>query len=201
MKFPTRQADISQMAYTMLKGYFQHSEDFPSVNRTALLFQLNKYKNFVKSQLDKQAAFVSAIENKNRSLDSLQTIMKGCIKKSIVDTKDNPAKMALIGWGPRANPHPESVPGPPKNLITTKKDNLLYLLWEKPASNVNCYIVECRVQSNKTLLFGPWQITATSLDTNIELKSHPKAIYCEYRVIAVNSAGKSMPSNTTQITF
>lgn len=198
MKFPTRQADLTQMATTMIKGYYDHSEDFPSVNKTALLLELNKYKNYIKTQLDKQADLAQAIKNKNTTLDSLQTIMKSCIKKSIVDTKANPVKLALIGWAPRNSSHPEPIPGAPKDLKAYKVDNLLYLSWEKFASNssINCYIIECRVRSNTTKDFGPWNTTGTSIDTRFELKNNSKAIHCEYRIRAINTSGKSAPSNT-----
>jgi len=203
MKFPKRQTDISQLAEIMLKGYFSHGDDFPNINRTKLVLEKNKLKNSLKVQLDKRAALSAAIKNKNEKLRILINLMKNCIKKSLVDTRGNPTKMALIGWGPRANPHPKSVPGPPKDLIAEKRNNLLYLIWKKPSNGyeVKCYIVERRIQSKVNQCFGLWQIVGSSIDTDIELENQLKGVNLEYRVVAVNSAGKSMPTNTITVLF
>ncbi len=198
MKFPTRQSDIAQVAQIMVKGYYNHSEDFPSVSRKKLFLKLRDLKNAVKNQIDKRAVLSEATKNKNEKLDILVKMMKNLIQKSLVDTKSKPAKMSLIGWGPRANPHPKSVPGPPKDLIAEKRDNRLYLFWKKSSSDiiVKCYIIERRIQSKVTRIFWPWYIVGTSIDTCIELEKQLKRVKLEYRVIAVNTAGKSMPSNT-----
>ena len=97
MKFPKSQSDIARLADMMLKGYFLHSADFPSVFRMMLLFEIRKFENAVKVQLDAVSAFRQESQKKNEKLQSLKAVMRQCLKKSVVDTKDNPEKLLLIG--------------------------------------------------------------------------------------------------------
>ncbi|WP_417910766.1 hypothetical protein [Candidatus Electronema sp. PJ] len=42
----------------------------------------------------------------------------------------------------------------------------------------------------------PWQIIGTAVSTSVALSGQPHGNTLEYRIIAINSAGESLPSNT-----
>ncbi|MFZ0033991.1 MAG: hypothetical protein WAK60_03245 [Sedimentisphaerales bacterium] len=46
---------------------------------------------------------------------------------------------------------------------------------------------------------GQWSDIATSLKTKAELIDQPRLTDMEYRVIAINKAGQSPPSNTVTV--
>jgi len=204
MKFPARQSDIAQMAEIMVKGYFGHVGDFPSVSRMKLLAETKKFKNAVKNQIESRSAMANAVKNKNEKLDILTNLMKSCIKKSLVDTRGNPAKLALIGWGPKARSQPSEAPSQPNNLTAiTSGPKSLSLMWDKPKNNsplVRNYIIERRSQLQNGQ-FGPWQLAATAYQTQINLTNQPHGVQLEYRVKAVNGSGASNPSNSASVSL
>jgi hypothetical protein len=126
--------------------------------------------------------------------------MKKCIKKSIVDTKANPEKLKLIGWGTINDSHRANIPNQPTDLQITAKDNAaVQLSWSRPAGRqrVLNYIIERRQQDGSS--FSQWQAIANLFKTQITLTNQPTAVMLEYRVRAANNAGTSLFSNTVSI--
>ena len=44
--------------------------------------------------------------------------------------------------------------------------------------------------------FTPWQDTSITVATHVSLSNQPLRIQLEYRVVAMNAAGTSVPSNS-----
>jgi hypothetical protein len=201
-EFPKRQSGIARLAYTMLRGYYQHFDDFPNINRTRLMLKIRECQDAINMQADAVSAFRIASENKNEKLRSLIAIMKNCIKKAIVDTATSPEKLKLIGWEPKTACQPAQIPGQPTDLVAIhKQDGIVDLNWKKPSDGriVYNYIIERRcLDTNQS---DNWTLEAISYGCRITISNQPKGIKLEYRVRASNLAGQSVPSNTATITL
>ena len=200
-KFPSKEVDISTLAYTMIMGYFAHGAEFPSVGPLTLFCKRRDYITARNARSKAAAAVQLATVAKDNTLQSLSRLMKSCLKKSQVDVTNDPQKLAQIGWGLKAPPSPADPPGQPRelNCLTQGKGSIL-LKWNHPAGGgaVRNYIIEKRelLQDN---VFGSWRLVGTALNTTICLTCQRQAVQLEYHVKAVNKADESIPSNTVAV--
>ena len=67
--------------------------------------------------------------------------------------------------------------------------------WKKPGGKPQSCIVQCR-QLPDGASPTVWELKGMALDTEATLTSLPQGTRLEFRVIAVNKAGESEPSNT-----
>lgn len=123
--------------------------------------------------------------------------------------------LVLIGWGPPA-PAVSNVPGQPRNLeAVTQLPTSCFLDWKAPApggasggpiggdeapGEVGFYRVERRkrtLQGQQTEDWGAWQVTTT--DTEITLLNLERGVEFDFRVVAANAAGDSIPSNVVTV--
>ena len=132
-KFPTKEVDIAFLADRMIKGYFAHMSDFPSVSATILFGKRRDYITARNARSKTAAAAQLATKTKDNTLQSLSSLMKSCLKKSQVDVTNDPQKLALIGWGPKAMVTFAEPPGQPRelNFITEEKAGIR-LKWNPP---------------------------------------------------------------------
>jgi hypothetical protein len=200
-KFPSKEVDISTLAYTMILGYIAHHDDFPNVQPFDLLNAFKRYKIASDAQIQAKSIVRLATERKNAKLNSLYQTMKGCLKKSAVDVTDDGEKLAYIGWGPRADPQPVGPPAAPGNLVSLAEGpGSVILRWDSPVGGgpVRNYIVEWREQTGGGP-FGAWNIVGTALNNEINLTDQPRGPQLEYRIKAINIGGESLPSNTAAV--
>jgi hypothetical protein len=204
--FPTKELEVVALVQTMIAGYTAHPADFPSIDPLtdlpALQTALDTYQADRNSQEDAKAQAKLATVTKDDKLDALAELMKNDLKLSEVDTATDPIKLAEIGWGPRQQPQPVAVPGQPLNLHPVAEgQGMLWLAWDTPASGgpVRNYIVERREQPAGGGEFGDWSIAGTALNNEINLNDQPRGIQMEYRVMAANITGQSIPSNTSAV--
>lgn len=200
MEFPTKQAEISVLANQMVKGYQRHFTDFPHVNFVWLMIAHAQYRGALNQQIETRASVKRATADRRQKLQVLVRTMKQCLKKSQVDTKNDPKKMALIGFGPQRNETPTSPPNCPRNLrAVTQSPDQVKLRWDKPETGgpVENYLIESRKRLNGT--FGPWQLSETSYDPEITLPNQPTGVRLEFRVVSSSKAGKSLPSNVVAV--
>lgn len=201
--FPAREPDIVALADTMLSGYLAHVDDFPSAIKPQLNQKINACKAAINAQLLARAAFRVASAAKRQSLENLTGLMKKDLKISEVDTIDQPEKLTEIGWAPRQNPQPVAAPGQPLNLHPVAEgQGMLWLSWDSPATGsggpVRNYIIQRRRQPDNNPP-GQWILAGTAFDNGVELANQPRVTKLEYRIIASNSAGQSLPSNTINV--
>jgi hypothetical protein len=190
----------------MIAGYTAHPADFPSIDPLtdlpALQAARDTYQTDRQTQIDARAQSQIATETKKDKLEALTDLMRNDLKLSEVDVTADPEKLTLIGWGPKSPPQPITEPGQPENFrpIAEGPGNL-WLVWDRPASGgpIRNYIVESRQQPSGGGDFGAWTVAGTALNNEINLLDQPRGIQLEYRVIAANTAGQSMPSNTAAV--
>ena len=66
-KFPTRQADIKAMAYSIAMGAWNHNVDFPNIDVLEIVGAINLYVFTRNAQNQARAAAKLATEAKNAS--------------------------------------------------------------------------------------------------------------------------------------
>ena len=206
--FPTKEAEVVALVETMIAGYTAHPADFPSIDPltdlVALQAAVSNYQGDRNSQEDARAQAKLATVAKDSKLDTLVDLMKNDLKLSEVDTASDPTKLAAIGWAPKSPPQPVQAPGQPTNLHPTAEgQGMLWLAWDRPATGsggpIRNYIVQRRQQLAGGGEFSEWAIVGTSLNNEINLPDEPRGIQMEYRVVAANIGGESLPSNTSAV--
>jgi len=203
-RFPKREADVVALGDAMIAGYTANPGDFPNADVAALQTARSDYQTSKDAQLDAQAQAQLATEGKDNNLDALEDNMKNQLKQSEVDTSDDPEKLSLIGWGKKAPAQPSDPPGQPRALDPViEGPGTLFLDWKAPArgsgGSVRSYIIERRKQPSGGGQFGAWSQVGVALDSEITLTGQPRGSQLEYRVIAINAGGQSVPSNTAAV--
>ena len=201
--FPKREADAVALADAMIAGYQQNPSVFPHADATTLQTLRTAYQTKKNEQLDAEAKAQLATEGKDAALVSLEDLMKVQLRQSEVDTADDAEKLGLIGWGPKAPAQPSNPPGQPRNLDpVVQGPSTLFLDWKAPApgpgGRVRTYLVERREQVSGGA-FNEWHQVGIALDSELTLTEQPRNVQMEYRVIAVNNGGNSLPSNTAAV--
>jgi len=212
--YPRTQSEISALVESMIAGYSEHPGDFPSADVAALQTARDQYHAASEALTDAQSAAKLAVEVKAEKLELLQAITKQELKKSQVDTADDPVKLGFIGWGPKADAQSMQAPSAPGNLKIISQgiggeDNdkgILHLSWRKSAFKrarfVRFYSIQRRqMQSNGEGVapVGSWSHIASAINNEIALKAEPIGSRLEYRVRAVNKGGESLPTNVVSV--
>ena len=192
-KFPTRQNDILNFALQMIKGISRHRPDFPHLD--FLIISRYHGARIAKIKSDKADSNLKlANRQKKLALQNLIKQMKVAIKQAQIDCRNTPAKLGYIGWSKRNTKMTVNKPAEPLNLQIEIVDNrIAKLSWQKnPASgSVRNYIIYSRNFSSDN---PSWQMAAVAYDKTCEIKISDGLT--EFTVAAVNTAGKSLPSNT-----
>jgi hypothetical protein len=209
--FPRTQNQISSLVKSMIAGYSEYPDYFPSADIAELTTAQDEYNTASQALADAQSAAKQAADQKAQKLEQLKSLAKCQLKKSQVDTAANPVRLSFLGWGPKDDIQSMQPPSQPCNLKITAQDTggenndkgILHLSWEKSAfvraRFVRYYCVERRRlksgsdgESNASL----WTSIGSAIDNNIALKDEPTGVRLEYRTRAVNKGGASYPSNT-----
>ena len=105
----------------------------------------------------------------------------------------NNAKLAALSWSGKAAPTHLQPPGQPRSLeIPRQGEGWLFLDWKEPAEGGKAafYRLERRLTG------GTWELAGMAVESEATLVNQERGKEWEYRVVAVNKAGESGPSNT-----
>ena len=201
--FPRREPDVVALADAMIAGYQQNPAVFPHADLVALQGERATYQTAKNAQLDADAKAQLATEAKDGVLTTLEDLMKVQLRQSEVDVASDQEKLGLIGWGPKAPAQPSNPPGQPRNLDPViQGPGTLFLDWKAPApgpgGRVRTYLIERREQVSGGA-FSEWHQVGVALDSELTLPDQPRNVQLEYRIIAVNNGGNSVPSNTAAV--
>ena len=201
--FPKREADAIALADAMIAGYQSNAAVFPHADVPGLQALRTGYQTAKNAQVDAEAKALLMTEGKDEALVALEIQMKVQLRQSEVDTADDAQKLGLIGWGPKALAQPSNPPGQPRDLDPViQGPTTLFLDWKPPApgpgGRVRTYMIERREQVSGGA-FNEWHQVAIALDSEITLTDQPRTVQLEFRVIAVNNGGNSVPSNTADV--
>ena len=194
-RFPTREADIRILVQNIITGLVDNP-DFPNPPFTPAQLQafLDNSINLEDTQVATQAAAQQATEAKQAGNDEMISAAKSVLSYAEDAVNGNDAKLAALGWGGRAQPTPLQVPGQPRSFEAAKEGpGWLTLDWKKSPDGGKpaFYRLERREAAG-----GEWAMAGTALEAEITLNNQERGKEWEYRVIAVNKAGESEPSNT-----
>lgn len=198
MNFPRRDADLIALAQKIISG-MDGNPDFPSPPLTPAELHDLMVTFIAKSdaQAIAQSAAQQATESKQEARSGFADGIRAMVDYAVNAVHGNDAKLAAIGWGARATPTPRIIepPGQPRNVrVAGQAESSVTLVWEEPndGDEAACYKAECRVLSDGS----GWRLVGTAVATEVTLTNQERGKTLEYRIIAINKAGDSLPSNT-----
>ena len=202
-RFPKKEADIFALANQMIAGYTAIPAVFPHADVIALENASNDYTNQVIVAGCYKADVALATEVKDKSFRALVRNMKQQLKRSESDTKDNPLQLKHIGWTEERYGGQTRKPAQPRSFEATPRGpGVVELEWKAPAPGkggpVRSYVV-LRRQQLPGQKFTHWSQEGMALTPEITLTNQPRYIQLEYRIIAINATGTSVPSNAVAV--
>lgn len=192
-RFPDREAEIKALAQTIITG-LTDNPDFPNppVSPAELQAELDSFISLCDTQIADQAKSQQSTEAKQAGRDLLTDSMKSELRYAEDAVDGNNAKLAALGWSGKAAPTHLQPPGQPRTLEAPRQgEGWLFLDWKAPAEGGKAafYRLERRLTG------GAWELAGMAVDSEVMLVNQERGKELEYRVIAVNKAGESGPSN------
>ncbi len=198
-QFPRSEAEILVLAQEMAAGLAANPATYPSppVAVLDLTTAAAAYVVANTGAVAAQAAAELATGTKNDALAALVDAMKDDLRyaENTVDFDDDLLK--LIGWGGRSSRTSLEPPGQPRTLEAPKEgEGWVFLDWKEPVVGgaVAAYKIRRRLRPA-----GLWGDVGTAIESEITLIEQERGKEWEYRVIAINKAGESEPSNTVMV--
>jgi hypothetical protein len=195
MMFPERELEIIRLAEDVAKGFAEQRQDFPAPPFSAeeIGQRLSTYQAAREVAQQDRAREARSFALKNEALRAVVEAAKAAIKYAESMAGREPAKLRMLGWGPRRSPGSNAaVPGQVATLaISEQGKTWIALAWRQPfdGGRVSAY----RVQRRKP--GGEWVDVGTSLGTDITLSGQDAGAELEYQVLAINKAGAGPASN------
>ena len=195
-RFPEREAEIKALAQNLATGLAANLVDFPAPPITTIALQalLDSLVTLCDDQAAAQSAAEQVTETKRAALEELVTAMRTDLRYAEDAVAFDDAKLTALGWAGRSDSTSLQVPGQPRTLESPSQgEGWIFLDWKKPSDGgtVAAYKVERRERP-----VGDWTLISLAIDSEAMLTSQERAKDWEYRVIATNKTGESIPSNT-----
>ncbi len=198
-RFPRTEAQSKALAQSMVAGLTDNVADFPTppVLPVDLQALLDSLITLTDEQVAAMAAAEQATEAKTAGLEELITAMKADLRYAEDAVNYDDAKLTALGWGGRAAATALEVPGQARSLeAPSQGQGWVFFDWKKPADGgaVAAYKIERRERPA-----GDWTLVSMAIESEATLNNQERGKEWEYRVIATNKAGESVPSNTVAV--
>lgn len=195
-RFPRTEAQVKALAQNIVTGLAANPADYPAPPVTSIDLQalLDSLVTLSDDQVAAQAAAEQATETKAAAIEELITAMKADLRYAEDAVNFDDAKLTALGWGGKAAATALEVPGQPRSLeVPSQGEGWIFLDWKKPADggSVAAYKIERRERPS-----GDWNLVNMAIESEATLNNQERGKDWEYRVIATNKAGESVPSNT-----
>lgn len=189
-RFPIKEAEIASLAGTVIAGLGTEKDDFPSppASPDELQNALHAYHAALTAAVGAAAQAREATAAKDKALAVLVDLVKSDLRYAENHVRGNHAKLNGLGWGGRRPRKPRNVPGQVLGLeIVHEGATSIALAWRPPADGgvATAYQVERRKVAS-----GKWAVVGTSVEPSITLEDQERGIEFEYRVKAMNKAGR-----------
>ena len=195
-RFPRTESEIKALAQNIVTGLAANAADFaaPPVASVALQALLDSFITLCDEQVAALSAAEQVTQTKAAGLEELITAMKADLRyaEDAVDYDD--AKLTALGWGGKSAATALEVPGQPRSLeVPRQGEGWIFLDWKKPADGgaVAAYKIERRERPT-----GEWMLVNMAIESEATLNNQERTKDWEYRIIATNKSGESIPSNT-----
>lgn len=199
-QFPKKEIEIRALIERMISGYGEYPVEFPNADVPGLVVVFDEYRQKKAMQVIKEAWVHLLTETKDTALDALVVKMHSELKQSEVDVSADPKQLELIGWSDKQITVPSARPGQPRMLeiVSEGPDGTIDLDWKTPGpgpfGEARAYVILRRTQSATG--FSPWLDATITVATHVSLNNQPQRTQLEYRVVAMNTIGTSVPSNS-----
>jgi len=197
--FPRTEAQILDLTRDVISGLKAEADNLPEV-----LVAAPEIESMLESFIQKRGAIAAReaeLKELYREKNSVFGNMVKAVKSNLkylerVTFRGNAARLALFGWGTRRPRTQTRTPNQPRVLeIVAEGEGWLELDWKPPkgGGRVVVYEVRRRVEDDPE-----WQLAGSVLKTECRLTNQPLRKALEFRIIALNKAGASMPSNSVR---
>ena len=195
-QFPRNEAEAKVLAQSIITGLTENAALYPAPPVTAVALQavLDSFITLGDECIAARAAAEQATVTKDAGYEELTDAMKAVLRYAELTVDYDDAQLTLLGWGGKAAPTALTVPGQPRTLESPRQgEGWIFLDWKSPIDGgaVASYKIERRERPA-----GDYTIVSLALETEATLNNQERGKDWEYRVIAVNKAGESLPSNT-----
>ena len=126
--------------------------------------------------------------------------MKPDINYSEHYVHDNNADLHLIGWAARKTKKPLEAPGPCSDLrgLRVGESGVASLIWDMPKKGGKASTIEVQMREDGQ---SEWKFVKNVFTNETTVKHLPRGKVLDFRVIAMNKAGTSSPSNILKVTL
>lgn len=195
-KFPKREADIVALGQEVVAGLSAYAAVYPAppVAPVDLESRMTAYIAAREATIEARAVAEAATAAKREALRAFVADLKTDLRYAENRVNFDDDRLKLLGWAGIAPKTPLQPPGQPRTLEAPRQGEGWVLLdWKAPSSGgaVAAYKIERRGRPD-----GAWHDIGIALTTEITLTDQERGKEWEYRIIAVNKAGISDPSNT-----
>ena len=203
-RFPRQEVQIDALAQSMEYGLLHNLALWPAPPTSWLWMKIKRlqYTNRRKQMIAAKAAAAAAYTAQQEALKDLIAAVKKNLRyaENTVDFDDH--KLKLIGWSGKRTARTAEPPGQTSLLkVNTTPNGKVKLTWQLPADGgrIDAYSIQRRCYTGTAP--GRWQDIHTAVTTETVLEEQPRNESLEFRVIALNPAGRGEPSNTETITL
>jgi len=195
-RFPRTESEIKALAQNIVTGLAANAADFaaPPVASVALQALLDSFITLCDEQVAALSAAEQVTQTKAAGLEELITAMKADLRYAEDAVNYDDAKLTALGWGGKSAATALEVPGQPRSLeVPRQGEGWIFLDWKKPADGgaVAAYKIERRERPT-----GEWMLVNMAIESEATLNNQERTKDWEYRIIATNKSGESIPSNT-----
>lgn len=222
-QYPRRKADKDALYNAIVAGVTANPLLYPSgAGQPFELAALNGFitaKNTAKNtRQQEEGQFRAAVAGEETAYDDTDGEARRLLDLAMATHGKDSPNLTLIGWGPTAAPQ-SNIPGQPRNLeAVVQGPGTCFLDWKAPApaggvgggiggeggeappGQVSYYKVQRRIRTlagQQTEDWGAWQVTTT--DTEINLSGLDRGVEYDFRILASNAVGDSLPSNVETV--
>jgi len=138
----------------------------------------------------------TAFAEKEALLQKLKDMMRANVRYAEGQTRHDPEKLTLIGWGPRKQKGRPRPPGQVTGLeVSEEGPDWVVLAWTKPRDGgiAGAYKVQMRVST------GDWQLVESTANTEVRLGNLEDGVTLSFAVIAMNKVGVGIASDAVSV--
>ena len=194
-KFPTKDADTTTLCRKMIIGYTTYPADFSHADVQTLQGDLTLFDDGAMAVTNAKAALKAAAQLFKTYRTRLRKNMMAQGKQSQLDTNNNPAKLAEIGWTPPSPKTPVVQPGEPRDFTAVVQNTTsVQFSWKAPAKGSGGKVRDYRIdrrESTGGTMYNDWHELVVVTGKKTLIRDQPRGVQLEYRVVAMNNGGEN----------